>query len=395
MAAADVEGQIRELEEALFKRSAELSETTADAVRSEVAFYRSTELVSRAELVFSCLTNIEFVFSAISGGDPFDTSPATATGVTRARAGVPLSSVMEAYRVAFRHVWEAVIEEAKTRPDLTNELVIRVTAKMWLAQDMFTQAMAEAYRDTLTQQVLGDETERAALVEALLEGRVSEHPGLWELADLLRIPAHGPYVVVAAQAPGVGKQALPQIDAKLLSFDIFSAWRLLPDLQLGIVHVRNDEKFDKLIALLRRVATTRVGVSSRYDNLADTHDAVRFARVALNDRTAADSAVTVFDDSLLGMAAVSSPEVMNRLAATVLGRFDDMPAEERTILFETFRAWSEHGGSVNDAAAQLFCHPNTVRHRLRRIEERTDRSLSKPRDLAELCLVFEIDRRLR
>jgi DNA-binding PucR family transcriptional regulator len=243
--------------------------------------------------------------------------------------------------------------------------------------------------------VLGNETERAALVEALLEGRVSEHPGLWEVADLLRIPAHGPYVVVAAQAPGVGKQALPQIDAKLLSFDIFSAWRLLPDLQLGIVHVRNDGQFDKLIALLRRTATTRVGVSSRYDNLADTHDAVRFARVALNDRTAADSAVTVFDDSLLGMAAVSSPEVMNRLAETLLGRFDDMPAEERAILFETFRAWSEHGGSVNDAAAELFCHPNTVRHRLRRIEERTNRSLGKPRDLAELCLVFEIDRRLR
>src|SRR5438552_17104930 len=103
MAAADVEGQVRELEEALFKRSAELSETTADAVLNEVAFYRSTELVSRAELVFSCLTNIEFVFSAISGGDPFDTSPATTTGVKRASAGVQPSPVIEYLRVAFSH----------------------------------------------------------------------------------------------------------------------------------------------------------------------------------------------------------------------------------------------------------------------------------------------------
>jgi DNA-binding PucR family transcriptional regulator len=35
-----------------------------------------------------------------------------------------------------------------------------------------------------------------------------------------------------------------------------------------------------------------------------------------------------------------------------------------------------------------------VRHRLRRIEKRTDRSLSRPRDLAELCLAFEVYRRL-
>ena len=42
----------------------------------------------------------------------------------------------------------------------------------------------------------------------------------------------------------------------------------------------------------------------------------------------------------------------------------------------------------------LFCHPNTVRYRLHRIEERTGRSLTRPRDIAELCLVFEVHRRL-
>jgi sugar diacid utilization regulator len=42
----------------------------------------------------------------------------------------------------------------------------------------------------------------------------------------------------------------------------------------------------------------------------------------------------------------------------------------------------------------LFCHPNTVRHRLRRIEKHTGRSLSRPRDVAELCLMFEVWRQL-
>ena len=40
------------------------------------------------------------------------------------------------------------------------------------------------------------------------------------------------------------------------------------------------------------------------------------------------------------------------------------------------------------------CACGTVRYRLNRIEERTGRSLSRPRDVAELCLAFEVNRRL-
>jgi hypothetical protein len=43
------------------------------------------------------------------------------------------------------------------------------------------------------------------------------------------------------------------------------------------------------------------------------------------------------------------------------------------MLFETFRAWQDSDASVRGAAEVLICHPNTVRHRLRRIEKRTGR----------------------
>jgi DNA-binding PucR family transcriptional regulator len=67
---------------------------------------------------------------------------------------------------------------------------------------------------------------------------------------------------------------------------------------------------------------------------------------------------------------------------------------ERDLSSETFQVWLDNGGSVRAAADVLFCHSNTVPYRLRRIEQRTDRSLSCPRDLAELCLVLEVFRRL-
>jgi DNA-binding PucR family transcriptional regulator len=52
-------------------------------------------------------------------------------------------------------------------------------------------------------------------------------------------------------------------------------------------------------------------------------------------------------------------------------------------------------GSVADTAAQLFCHPNTIRHRLHPIEAQTGGLLAVPNQLAELCLAFEIRQNFR
>ena len=78
----------------------------------------------------------------------------------------------------------------------------------------------------------------------------------------------------------------------------------------------------------------------------------------------------------------------------MLGALIALPAEERTVLLDTFQAWLQAGGSAKDTAAKIYCHPNTVRHRLHRIEELTGRSPSRPTDVAELCLAFEVERRL-
>jgi DNA-binding PucR family transcriptional regulator len=114
----------------------------------------------------------------------------------------------------------------------------------------------------------------------------------------------------------------------------------------------------------------------------------------LRGRADSTSSVAVFDGSLLATAAVSAPQVMVQTVGAALDGFGDLPDDERDILFETFRVWQDTDASVCVAAEVLFCHPNTVRHRLRRIEKRTGRSLSRPRDVAELCLVSEVYRRL-
>jgi sugar diacid utilization regulator len=260
--------------------------------------------------------------------------------------------------------------------------------------ELVASAVVAGYRDEQKRQVLAEEPRRSRLVDALVEGRAFDEWSLREVASHLRLPINGPFVVVAAQVLTVSDEPLPEIESKLRSLDIFSAWQLFPDLQVGIVHVKSDRKLGMVVALASRMATARVGASAPFDDLRDTPRALHVARVMLRGPTDSTSLVAVFDGSILGTAAVSAPEAMVQAAGAALDCFGDLPDEEREMLFETFRVWQDNDASVRGAAEVLICHPNTVRHRLRRIEKHTGRSLSRPRDIAELCLAFEVHRRL-
>jgi sugar diacid utilization regulator len=260
--------------------------------------------------------------------------------------------------------------------------------------ELVSTALVAGCRDEQKRQMFGETSQRPLLIDSLLEGRVVDHWSLLEVAGNLGLPSNGPFVVIAAGVSAGGTEALPDIEPKLRSLDVHSAWRLLPELQVGIVHVASEQHLDKVVALMSRMEAAQVGVSARFDDLLDTPQALHFAKVMLRGRPDRRSPVAVFDGSILATAAVSAPEMMVKSVGAALDCFGDLPDEEREILFETFRVWQENDASVRAAAERLFCHPNTVRHRLRRIEKRTRRSLSRPGDVAELCLVFEVHRRL-
>jgi sugar diacid utilization regulator len=260
--------------------------------------------------------------------------------------------------------------------------------------ELIATAVVAGYRDEQNRQLLAEGSQRANLIDALLEGRAFDEWSLREVAGRLRLPINGPFVVVAAQAATVGDEPLRAIESKLRSLDIFSVWRRLPDVQVGIVHVTSDQILGVVVALMSRTTTARVGVSAAFKDLRDTPQALHVARMMLRGPIDSTCSVAVFDGSILATAAVSAPQVMVQTVGAALDGFGDLADGEREMLFETFRVWQDTEGSVGGAADILFCHPNTVRHRLRRIEKRTGRSLSRPRDVAELCLAFEVHRRL-
>ncbi|MGW0627213.1 PucR family transcriptional regulator [Streptomyces sp. NPDC002758] len=382
-----VDKEVNALATVLLERVGELAKEMAARIRDGSRDYHY-DVVPAEELEEACRTHLGNALRALTGQVPVDTEAAARIGRRRALQNVPLPAVMTAYRIGVKYFWEAVVAEATTNPLVGSDMLVAAASAMWVLQDSITEAMVSGYHDAVAERLLAEEHERSALVEALLEGRSMDADAVWSAAEVLGVPRKGPFTVVAAEVPHIGRQALPEVAALLGRRGIWSAWRLRPDLQLGIVYLRTPQDLDDLAEVLRHHAEQRVGVSPSYDDLYRTGDALRFAKVAMRGGDAESGAVTVFDDSPVAVAAAGAPDVMARVATNVLGPIEALPVGERELLLDTLDVWFSCGGSAEEAAKCLYVHPNTVRLRLRRIAERTGRSIADPRGISELSLAL-------
>jgi hypothetical protein len=383
--------QIAGLAAELLREDDAIAAIMVERICAAVPLYDTESVVSRALLHQTSLANLHAIFEPM-GRTPVTSSPESRdNGRRRAKAGVPLTAVLEAYRVGARCMWERLAETA-ARSAVAADVMGRAASEMWQVLDVFSQEMAEGYREELTAQVVVQEEGRSTLVQALLEGRIDD-VNLWEAADTLRLSPRGPYVVVAAQVPVIGRHAFPRIEAALAGLGIRSAWRLQHDVEVGIACLPKPAvQLDRLAGALGERSEGRIGISPPYDDLRATRQALQRARIALQGAYAGQR-VVLFDRSPLAVAAAGTPEVMQRLAATILAGLHDLAPADRSTLLDTFGVWLDNQGSAQRTAELLFCHPNTVRHRIRRLERHTGRSTTDPRGLVELTLAFEVTRR--
>jgi hypothetical protein len=64
------------------------------------------------------------------------------------------------------------------------------------------------------------------------------------------------------------------------------------------------------------------------------------------------------------------------------------------MLLDTVDAWVANAGSAKRTAGQLYCHPNTVRYRLQRVQNELGMSLTDPSAVAQLVVALRAWRML-
>lgn len=343
------------------------------------------------DLYESCRSNLEFMFRHLAHEPSLDLDAPRRTGRRRAEQGVPLAFVQTAFRNSFAAMWEMVVAEAAQTDTVTDADLVDIAGEVWSFHDSFTSAMTGAFNETATLLVLQRDQERSALVESLLLGAAGDTKTVLDAADLLALPYRGAFVVVAASAPGLARQALPNVEAVLRARDIGSAWRLTPDVHIGIVSLRTAARMPELVDALRALTVGAVGVSPCFTALDESPRALHLARNAL---AGSDTGVTVFDDAPVSMLVASAPTAAAAIGKQILGELLELPDDDRELLLTTMATYFAVDGSATEAAERLHCHPNTVRYRLRRIEQLSGRSFDRRLDSAELVIALDAVRGL-
>lgn len=389
MAAREVAPEVRELSRALLPDSEALGARMAERVAAAVPSYAREQFISRDELIRSCVSNMRYVLGQLAGDPAASIEGPRATGSVRAEQGVPYAAVLEAFRVGGRFIWELLVESAAAD---SRDVLLLAAADIWAVSDDLAGEVTDAYRASLADQARRDAQRRAVLVGTILDGDFGRAEELWQSAGALNLQGDGAYVVVSAECAAAGSEAMPDIERMLRKHNVASAWRLDHDRQDGLVALRVGFDTSRLVEALEAAATGRVGVSPPFERITGADGALRSARTACLAATPATAEVVRFDDRPLPVLVATAPEQARSLAITVLGGVLDLPAEDRRLMVQTARVWLDAAGSSSAAARELHVHRNTVRYRLRRLEELSGRDLAHPVHAAEVHVALECAR---
>lgn len=355
-----------------------------DRIRAEVDWYASNAVLTAAEVDRNCADNVRYVLGILAGEMPRGLDQPRVTGIDRADRGAPYASVLQAFRVGGRFIWEVLVERAEPE---ARDLLLRSAADIWAVSDELAAQVTEAYRGAIADRARRDGQARSVLVGTLLDGDGTEH--VWETADALDLRSGGDFVVVSAHCPTPGVEALPDIERQLRKQNVASAWRLVNDHQDGLVVLRLGFDRAQLKESLESQATARVGVSTPFQRLEDAAEAKRGARVACLAMAPGSQGVLTYDEDPLAVLLASVPDQAAQLVRALLSPVLDLRSEDGAVLLDTARGWLAERGSTSTAARMLHIHRNTVRYRLRRLEDLTGLDLADPADVARLHVALE------
>jgi len=372
-------------------RLPELTDRVVARIRAEIPFYAAQDVVPPDDLRASVRANVDYILENLTGTAQANLSAPHATGRTRAAQGAPLAEMLTAYRVGVAEVWSALAAAARGVTSVPAADVIDLASALFAVQNTYSDAALAAYRDEAREILRAQERERAAMVEVILAGSAAKGT-LWEVANALRLPLDGAFLVVAAEAEP-GHDPLPRAESALAVLDVRSVWRLDAEVSLGVLSLPDRARNGAVLAVLNKHATRRIGASPVFAELHQAGWALQLARLALGSH-AGSTGVAQFRDSPIDILVAAAPDAAVATARAVLGDLLALPPDELDLLLGTFEAWVRASGSATAAGAVLFCHPNTVRYRLRRIEAGTGRTLSHPGDVAELVTAVRAWREL-
>lgn len=381
---ADAAKGIRQVARNLLQQGIEdLVEASADLISSEEPSYGDTH-VARADVArqtHRTLSLTLFRLADLEVPEELRTA-AYETGLRRAEQGLPLASLLHAFRIDLRLLWDAITQAVRGLENVERLAVLEQHTLLWEALEANTADVVEAYRVVEMRQAQRlDQRDRELFKRFVITAeRQPDALAAFAAHTTLHIDGHYSTFVVAGLTDP--REAAAVLRERLRSNSFRAFVTVYKEDVHGLAHERDglgpraellaDASGEGSVAIV-----PAVGLSS-------VPRALRVARMVATVRQPGSFA-DVGEQPFEQLAALE-PELVDALVDYRLRGLSDLTATEFAGIWETLEALCAGDGTVTDIAARTYRHRNTIRGRIERVRELTGLNIRVPADLAILAL---------
>jgi hypothetical protein len=289
-------------------------------------------------------------------------------GQFEASEGRQLDTLQSAYRVGAQTSWRRVMALHR-RHDLPPATVSVLADALFAYMEEVASLSLEGYLEAKAQSNEEREAGRRRLLQLILTGSAAPRDLVAEHAEPVewRVPDQ---VTLVALRPGA------PIVRTLLDDD------LLVDLDGAEPHllVPGPLTADRRAMLELAVAESKAAAGLTVP-LVRAADSLRWARQTLgliHSEIIDDGSLTLCEDHLVTLWLMSDGPLIDQIARRQLARMERFTERQRGRLTETLRAWLRTRGTAARVGEDLGVHAQTVRYRMRQIEQTLGEDLADP-----------------
>lgn len=289
------------------------------------------------------------------------------------REGRSLDTLQRAYRIGMRVGWRRIMRIGR-RSGFSSAVMSQLADRMLALMDELSSVALDGYREAESEPADPITAARRRLVRALAAGRPVRRADVGELSRLARWPIPDTVTAIALSPPVWPSTG--EIPCEMLA-DLTGAnpFLLAPSAVTA----------EKAARLQASLVCGPVAVGVPVDPFAAA-DSLRLARrvLALAGGGVSAGAVVWAEDRLPELVLQHADVVTAQLRRRLFEPLADLTERQRERTIETLRAWLEEQGNAHAMATRLGLHPQTIRYRMRRIEEAFGERLRDARARFEL-----------
>jgi sugar diacid utilization regulator len=398
----------------LERRRAGMARHMARAVVSIVRWDHSTGLPpQRSAIAKACEAGLDLFLATAREARPATSEElrrVAQLGILQARSSQSVEPILNAYRIAARVAWDAILRAWRGHPEATPEAIMLTANYVFAALDQVAAEVTKTYLHAREQHMQRGTRARARLFHALISDNFDSELELQKQALALNMPI-APTGYVAA----VCKLVIGNRDGEQGGEGLAEVVASLP-LPRGAIHHTTDpttlvilwpaesaadaEGVRRLVMSLQDEAVKRsgtararlrAGIGGYHAGLRGISGSYLEAQQAIEvgRKLRPDAIVHRHDEVIPQLVLAQNPRLAERFVVDSLGPLLDAKSRNREQLLETLQAYLA-SGSVKDAATALNLHRHTVLYRLDKLRDLLGGDLDTPASRLRLQLALDL-----